>query len=294
MPRRVALLANPHAGSGRTPALVGPAVARLRAGGLQVEPIAALDAGHAADLARTAVADGVDALVVLGGDGAVNLAAQAVVGTDVPLGILPSGTGNDMARALGIPLNPLAAVETVLSGHLRRVDVGRVAGRVFLSVLSSGFDSRVSERANRMTWPRGPARYRLAMLAELRVFRPVPYEIVLDGTRWRTDAMLVAVGNGPMYGGRMRVCPGADLADGLLDVTVVSPLPTAQFLRIFPSVYAGRHVESPAVRTERARTVSLSAPSMSAYGDGEPFGPLPVTAEAVPAALTVLAPPSPG
>jgi diacylglycerol kinase (ATP) len=132
--------------------------------------------------------------------------------------------------------------------------------------------------------------FQAAMLAELRVFRPVPFRLVLDGDPLTTSAMLVAVGNGPSYGGGMRVCPDADLGDGLLDVTVVLPMPTWQFLRIFPSVYRGEHVRSPHVVTARASRVSLEAPGLTSYADGEPLGPLPVVLEAVPAALTAYVP----
>jgi diacylglycerol kinase (ATP) len=288
MSRRLVLLANPTAGRGRAARLIPTVLDRLRADGTEVDLVTGSSAAEAQDLARAAVALSRDGLVALGGDGLVNLAAQVAVESGTPLGIVPAGTGNDAARALGVPLgNPVAAAELVVRNGTRAVDVGRVDGRVFLAVVSSGFDSKVNERANRMTWPRGPVRYKLAMLAELRVFRAVPYEVVLDGELLTTSAMLVAVGNGPSYGGGMRVCPGADLTDGLLDVTILTPLATARFLRMFPTVYTGEHVKDPAVLTRRARTVELRAAGMTAYADGEPVGPLPVTVEAVPGGLTV-------
>lgn len=290
-PERLAVLVNPTAGRGRAARAVGPVLERLEAGGAQVEALVAGTAVEAAQLAQAAVEDGIDTLVALGGDGLVSLAQQAAAGTDVRLGIVPCGTGNDAARALGVPLDDAAAaVDVVLAGRTRVVDLGRVAGRTFLAVLSSGFDSRVNERADTMTWVRGPLRYQVAMVAELGVFRPVPYRIVLDGEPRELEAMLVAVGNGPSYGGGMRVCPAADLCDGLLEVTVVLPLSTARFLRLFPSVYRGEHVRSASVRTFRVRHVSLEAEGMTAYADGEPVGPLPVTVETVPAGLTVLVP----
>ena len=291
MPRRVAVLVNPSAGRGRGARAAGPVVERLRAGGVLVEVLVGATADEAAEFARRAVTAGLDTLVAVGGDGLVHLALQAVAGTGVRLGIVPCGTGNDAARALGLPLgDPAAAVDVVLTGRTRVVDLGRVDGRTFLAVLSSGFDSRVNERANRMTWVRGPVRYRVAMVAELGVFRPVPYRIVLDGELLEVEAMLVAVGNGPSYGGGMRVCPGAQLDDGLLDVTVVLPLAIGPFLRLFPSVYRGEHVRSAAVLTRQVRQVSLAADGMTAYADGEPVGPLPVTVDVVPAALEVLVP----
>ena len=291
MPRRVAVLVNPQAGRGRAARAVGPVVDALRAGRLEVEVLSGRSADEAEALASRAVGAGLDTLVALGGDGLVHLAHRAVAGTDVRLGIVPCGTGNDAARALGLPLrDPAAAAGVVLTGRTRVVDLGRVGGRTFLAVLSSGFDSRVNERANRMRWVRGPSRYQVAMVAELGVFRPVPYRIVLDDEPLEVEAMLVAVGNGPSYGGGMRVCPGASLDDGLLEVTVVLPLAVGPFLRLFPSVYRGEHVRSAAVLTRQVRRVSLAAEGMTAYADGEPVGPLPVTVDVVPAALSVLVP----
>ena len=222
--REIALLVNPTSGKGRGARLAEPVAERLRSLGASVDVVVGRDADEAFDKVRDRVAAGVDAVVALGGDGLVNMALQVVAGTEVPLGVVPAGTGNDFARALGLSLNdPMAAVDHLAHGEARQVDLGRVAGRWFGGVLGSGFDSMVNERANQMSWPRGPARYNLAMLAELRTFRPVPFELVLDGEVWLTEAMLVAVGNSASYGGGMRVCPDASLEDGLLDVTVLGP-----------------------------------------------------------------------
>ena len=134
----------------------------------------------------------------------------------------------------------------MLAGRTRAVDLGRVSGRWFASVLASGFDSLVNERANRMTLAHAAAAaYDLAILAELRAFQPVPYVLELDGETWETEAMLVAVGNGSSYGGGMRICPDARIDDGLFDVTVVGPISKPEFLRVFPSVYRGTHVRPP-------------------------------------------------
>jgi diacylglycerol kinase (ATP) len=288
--RRIALLVNPVSGKGRGARLLAPVGDRLRSAGVDVDVIVGRDADEAFDLVRTVVASdpGVDGVVAVGGDGLVNLAVQVVAGTAVPLGIIPAGSGNDVARALGIPRgDPLAAADLVLAGTTRAIDLGRADGRWFAGVLGSGFDSMVNERANRMSWPTGRSRYNLAILAELRVFRPVPFVLELDGERWETEAMLVAVGNGSSYGGGMRVCPDARLDDGLLDVTVLGPISKPEFLRVFPSVYKGTHVHHRAVTVRRARTVVLSSPGVTAYADGERVAALPVRCDAVPAALQV-------
>jgi len=289
--RRLALLVNPTAGKGRGGRLVEPVTDRLRRTGAGVDVVVGRDADEAFDRLRDRVAAGVDGVVALGGDGLVNIALQVVGGTGVPLGIVPAGTGNDIARSLGLfPGEVSAAVDLVVAGTTRTVDLGRADGRWFAAVLGAGFDSMVNERANRMTWPRGRARYNIAMLTELRTFAPVPYVLELEGEIWHTEAMLVAVGNGSSYGGGMRVCPGARMDDGLLDVTVLGPISKPEFVRVFPSVYRGTHVDHPAVTVRRARRIRLSAPNVTAYADGERVSVLPVTCEAVPGALVVYAP----
>jgi diacylglycerol kinase (ATP) len=291
--RQVALLVNPTSGKGRG-GRYAPIVAKaLQDAGFHVSPLAGRDAREALDLARQAVAQHPDALVVIGGDGMVNLGLQAVAGTDVPLGLIPAGTGNDFARLLNIPRGqPEQAAAIVVDWNVRTVDAGRAAGRWFAGVLSSGFDSAVNERGNRMRWPKGRSRYNLAILAELGVFRPAPYRIVLDGTVVEREAMLVAVGNGVSYGGGMKVAPHARLDDGELAVTVLKSISKLEFLRVFPKVYSGRHVEHRAVEVYSAKTVELEADGMTAYADGERFGSLPITAECVPNAWRVLATPS--
>ena len=158
-----------------------------------------------------------------------------------------------------------------------------------MGVLAAGFDAIVNERANQWRWPRGPMRYNLAVLRELPVFRPIPYVLELDGRRMETEAMLVAVGNGPAYGGGMRVTPDASFDDGLLDVLILHGISTLEFLRVFPRVFKGTHTSHPAVEIVRAATVRLEATGIVGYADGERFGALPMTLEAVPGALTVLA-----
>jgi len=176
-------------------------LARLRDAGLVVRNLAGRDAGEALDLARQCVADGVDSLVVCGGDGMVHLGVQAVAGTTTSLGIIPSGTGDDVARYLDLPRrDPVAAADRVIAARTRTIDLARSGATYFVTVLAAGFDAVVNERANAMTWPRGQMRYNLATLAELRTFQPLPYTLELDGTVLRLDAMLVAIGNGPSFG----------------------------------------------------------------------------------------------
>lgn len=289
--RTLAFLVNPASGLGRGARYAPVALARLRAAGFTVRELAGGDAAGAEELAGTAVAAGVDGLVVCGGDGLVNVAAQAVAGTGVPLGIVPAGTGNDAARELGVPLDdPAGAADVVVASRTRTLDLGRVGGRRFVTVLAGGFDALVNERANRMTWPRGPMRYNVAIAAELGVFRPRTYTLDLDGAVRRVPAMLVAVGNTSSLGGGMRVTEGAVVDDGMLDVVVVKQISRTSLVLNFPKVRAGTLARHPAYEHHRVRRVTVAAPGITAYADGEPVGPLPLTVECEPGALRVFAP----
>jgi diacylglycerol kinase (ATP) len=291
----VALLVNPTAGKGRAAKLVAAVAETLRTSGANVSILVGHDADDAVTLARKAVANGVDALVALGGDGMVHLALNAVAGTSTPLGVIPAGTGNDLAATLELPRkDPLAAAQLVADrladDAARPMDAIRVGEKWFGCVLGAGFDSRVNDRANRMTWPKGRSRYNIAMLAELGVFKPLPFRIVIDDEPpWETEAMLVAIGNAKSYGAGMKVTPNADVFDGRLDITVLGPLSKPAFLKAFPMVFKGTHVNHPAVTTRQARTVEISSPGVTAYADGEYLADLPIMCECVPGAVQTLA-----
>lgn len=290
MAREIALLTNPSAGGGRGWRTAAIALPRLREAGFVVRSLEGREVEEARDLARQAVADGVESLVVVGGDGMVHLAVNELVHTDTSLGIIPAGSGNDAARYFGVPRkDPQAAADVVVAGHVRTVDVGRVGATHFLCVLSAGFDAVVNERANQMRWPTGQMRYNLATLAELRVFRPLHYTLDLDGEVRHVEAMLVAVGNGPSFGGGLRITEGADLDDGLLDVVLFHPVSKVELMRTYPKLFSGTHTTHPAYEHQRVRRVTVAAPGVVAYADGERIGALPLTVEAVPRALKVLA-----
>ncbi|MFF5976227.1 diacylglycerol kinase [Streptomyces sp. NPDC012769] len=304
MTSEITLFVNPTAGRGRGAHAAQPAARALRDAGFSVRTVLGHDADDALRRAREAVEGGTGALVAVGGDGMVSLALQAVAGTDTPLGVIAVGTGNDFARCLGLPVRDPAAAgratADALKGGGRTVDLGRTGpgqadDRWFGTVLASGFDSRVNDRGNRMRLPAGRFKYDLAILAELAAFRPIPYRIVLDDTtELEIEATLVAVGNGTSYGGGMRICAGAAMDDGLLDVTVVGDCGRAELIKVFPRVYKGTHLDHPKVTVHRVRSITLDAPGITGYADGEPVGPLPLTARCVPAALRVLAPPAHG
>lgn len=293
----VAVLANPTAGRGRHRALLPRLLDGLAAAGRPVRVLSAVSPGEAEAACRAAVADGIGALVAIGGDGTVHRAMQAVAGTAVPFGPVPAGTGNDFALDTGFPADPVAAVQVIASalraGRTHVVDLARMTGadgaeRWFGAVLAAGFDAIVNERANRMRWPRGPRRYDLAILVELARLRPRRYTLRLDGVPHDLDAVLVAVGNCPTYGGGMRICPAADPTDGLLDVVVAGRVNRRTLVRVKPRIYQGTHVSHPLVTSYRARTVELAADGIVTYADGERSLELPVTISAVPGAVRLL------
>jgi diacylglycerol kinase (ATP) len=288
--REIALLTNPTAGKGRGAKIRQRALERLRGAGLTVRDLQGRDAGEALDLARQCVADGVDAVVVCGGDGMVHLAVQAVATTGTPLGIIPAGTGNDVARYFDLPRkDPDTAVDRVVAGQTRTVDLARSGSRYFVTVLAAGFDAVVNERANKMSWPKGQMRYNIATLAELRVFKPLHYTLQLDDRQVSLEAMLVAVGNGPSFGGGLRITEGAVLDDGLLDVVIIKPITKPDLIRTYPKLFKGTHIHHPQYEHHLVRSVTVAAPGIVSYADGERFGPLPLTVECAPGALTVLA-----
>ncbi|NBE85140.1 diacylglycerol kinase [Micromonospora sp. NEAU-HG-1] len=293
----VAVLANPTAGRGRHRGLLPGVLERLARAGRPVRLLEAHTAAQAERACHAALADGIAALVTVGGDGTVHHGLQAVAATAVPFGVVPAGTGNDFAADTGFPTDPLAAAAAIAdalrAGRTGPVDLARMTRpdgppRWYGAVLAAGFDAIVNERANRMRHPRGPRRYDLAILVELARLRPRRYTLRLDGEPLQVDAVLVAVGNCASYGGGMRICPDADPTDGLLDVVVGGRFDRRTLVRVKPRIYRGTHVKHPLVSSHRARTVELAAEGITTYADGERALDLPVTVTAVPGAVRLL------
>ena len=291
-PADVAVLVSPVAGRGRGARLAVEVLAAFRDAGFTPRLLDATSGAAAERQARDAVAAGTRAVVAVGGDGTVHAALQAVAGTSTPLAVIPAGTGNDLVRALGGPTDPAAAARTaaedLVAGTTHAVDAGRTGDRWWATVLCCGFDSAVSDRANRMRWPRGRRRYDVAVLAELARLRPRDMTLVLDGVAQTVPVTMVAVGNTAWYGGGMKICPGADPSDGLFDITVVGATTRLNLMRTKPLLMSGAHVDHPSVSVFRAAHVELSSPGLTTYADGEPVAPLPAVAECVPGALTVV------
>lgn len=299
--RTVALLVNPAAGGGSGGTVADRGEARLRSHGITVTRLSGASAAESLALARRAVSEGVDALVVCGGDGMVSLAVKAQVFSEVPIGIIPAGTGNDLARDYGIPLgDPEAAADVVAAGLVEQVDLGQATPdggepQVFASILCAGLDSKVNRRVNEMRVFRGPLRYVIASALEFPFYRPRRFRITFDAglpteETVETEVLLSAFAITRSYGGDMKIAPDADRSDGLFDAVYIVRTSKLRFARHFSKIYSGRHVGLDGVETRRCRTVRLEAADVEAFADGDAVAPLPVTVEVLPGAGRFLVP----
>ncbi len=301
---RLGVVVNPTAGRGRGTDLGSHTTRLLRSRGHDVIDLSAGTIAEATRNARQQILAGVDALVVVGGDGMVHLGANVVAGTALPLGIVAGGTGNDIARSLGLPRHDvrasLQAIEHGLAHAARPVDAVHVSTPEgdgvgwYLGALSCGVDAAVNARANELTWPQGGGRYVRALASVLGSFRPYGFRVTHDGGVWESAGTVVAVANAPLFGGGMRIAPEALMDDGLLDVVVAGPFTRAGVVRVFPGMYSGRHVRHPDVQVFRTRSVLIEATGLGeapprAFADGEPVAMLPLRADVRVGAVHVLA-----
>ena len=282
-----ALVINPVAGQGKG-ATVGAYVAGyLDSHAIEYEMIIGRNGMDQTDLLQRFLDQNPDCsgVIAVGGDGLLHLVLQIITPAQVPLALIPAGTGNDFVRTLGWSSDDVDAIlDSILSKNPRSVDIGLVDGEWFAAILSTGFDSIVNERANTLSWPKGPMKYNAAIAIEFPKFTPHHYEIILDDRTISTQAMLIAVANGRSYGGGMLVCPHADIVDGYFDVMVLHPISKLEFMKVFPRVFKGTHITHPAVEIVRSKSVKISADAV-AYADGERIGTLPVSAQCMPGVL---------
>lgn len=303
------LVVNPRAGRGRAAKLLPQVCRELLKGmpGAALRVHQTLDFSEArqrciaaAENARPAH-DGVpaDALLVMGGDGMMSLGVNACADTDVPLGLIPAGTGNDMCRGLGIRVfNPVQAAHWVISGRTRRVDTLRVEGdltggaeaRSVGTVVSTGYAAMVNRRGNQLKLPVRRLRYAAAAVAELARFEPLTYRLTIDGRQRVISAMLVAIANAPFFGGGMKISPTADIADGRINLTIVHPVSRNTLVRLLPSMFSGKFVADPAVECLTASEVMVDGPGIYGMGDGEELGAVPLRVSVAEASLTVFGP----
>lgn len=294
--RKIALLTNPAASKGQALRNAEIATQEFEKLGIAVEPIAGQSAAESRELAAAAgQRSDLDALVVCGGDGLINLALQEHVHQELPLGIIPSGTGNDTARALGIPRDAARAAAIISRGLVSHADIGKLsttAGqRYFSSIACAGFDSLVNDRANALRWPTGKARYNIAIVVEFAKFHSTPARITVDEHEvFEDNITLCAIGNTNTYGGGMRVCPDANHHDGLFDVTVIRRVNRRKAACNVHRFFSGNFAGFPEVKTFRGQHIQLEMPDMNIYADGDFMFPAPITAEVIPGGARYIVP----
>lgn len=286
----LSLIVNPSSGGGRAGAALPDVRAALDARGLEhhVELTRSLE--HARELATRAAAAG-ETAVAMGGDGLIGAVAGALRGTDGTLGVLPGGRGNDFARVLGIPLDPVAACAVISQGNLRSLDLGEIGGTTFIGIASCGFDSEANRIANQTRLIKGNLVYTYGGIRALMSWKPARFTVRLDGELRSLTGYTVAIANSAAYGGGMFLAPDASLTDGLLDVVLIAEEPRLQFLRHLPKVFKGEHVALPSVTILRAREVEVDADrDFTVYADGDPIAQLPIKASVLAGAVRVLVP----
>jgi diacylglycerol kinase (ATP) len=286
----IRFLINPGAGNGSARGAVDQL--RVLAGRLGAGLVVTRRVGDLAEQARRAAEDGVERLLVVGGDGTLHHAAQGLAGTATAVGVIPVGTGNDLARALAIPWGLEAAVRHALAAPVRRIDLIRAGDTVCVGYAGAGFDSDVTRRANQVRWGRGRWIYPWAAVRTLVSFEPLSARVAWDGGTFEGRLMFVDATNLPTYGGGMRIAPDARIDDGLLDLLLVKEVSRLTFLSVFPKVYKGKHVGNPCLLLERTARVEMEFErAVDLYGGGEAIRPVPagerIVLEVMPGALAV-------
>jgi YegS/Rv2252/BmrU family lipid kinase len=288
------LLVNPASAHGRTLKLL-PAIEQeldARRIPFRVERTRGLEDG--AELALRAVEAG-EVPVVVSGDGLLGAIGGAMAGAETPLGIIPGGRGNDLARVLGIPDDPAEAVSVIAAGETRRIDVGEANGKRFLGIVSVGFDSEANRLANETTFMRGNLVYAYAAVRTLLSWKPGRFTIRVGEERRRFTGYSISVANSRAFGGGMFIAPNAELDDGEFDVVTVGAVGKLRFVGNLPKVFKGTHVDEDEVRVFRAAQLELTASRpFPVYADGEHLTDLPATLRVLPRALSVLVPATAG
>ncbi len=293
----MALVVNPSSGRGRGGRLTPQIEHRFAAADFGFVTTRATSADHARDACAQAIAEGVDGLVVVGGDGMAHLGVNACARTGVPLGVVPAGTGNDFCRGVGIGSHWSGGVDAVVRGRVRTVDLAEVTGGLYHGdrayvgcVVSTGFDERVNARANNFSIDLGAPAYAWAVLREVGAFKPLRYRLTIDGQDRELDAMLVAVANSGIFGGGIRIAHHYDLGDGLLDVVIVHPLSKLKLAALFPRLIVDPGFTNPALERMQVRSITVAGDGLRGAADGEPLGVPPLTIRAAPGALRLFAP----
>jgi YegS/Rv2252/BmrU family lipid kinase len=288
--RRFALLVNPAAGGGRSLKALPAVTAELDRLGAPHHTITTRSIDHAAEEAARAGEAG-ETVIAVGGDGLLRPVASALKSTGGAVALVPCGRGNDLARVLGVPRDPVEAARLAVEGGERELDVASVDGTPYLGIASFGFDSDANRIANDARLIRGDAVYLYAALRALAAWKPAGFEVTVDGARHKMSGYSVAVGNSRSFGGGMLLLPHAELDDGKLDVLLVKDASKPAFLRGLAQVFRGAHLDSANVEVLRGEVIEVSSDRpFVIYADGDPIGATPAVMRVERRALRVIGP----
>jgi YegS/Rv2252/BmrU family lipid kinase len=294
---KILLIVSPSSGGGRAAKAMPAVIRALRANGWQVSTHVTQDLDDAETIAGQASADTV--VAALGGDGLLSRVAAGTRTSQTVFAPLQGGRGNDFCAKLGTPADPVAAAAALVGATEHLVDCAdlfghdlfghELDGRTVLGVVSCGFDSEATRRANATKLFRGHLVYAWAGLRTLATWHPAAFTVTVDGAARAFRGYSVAVGNSGRYGGGMKVAPDALMADGLLDIVTIGDASKRLFFSTLPKLFAGTHVDGAIVQAQQGREITLDAENPAeVYADGEPAGTVPCTIRVVPAALRVL------
>lgn len=293
---KVVVIRNPMGGRGAHSRIWPEVLAKLRTNFSDLDINETAYTGHAQALASEASNLGAELVIAIGGDGTISQVANGIFGTNSALGIVPGGTGNDLCRTLEIEQDQLSAVESLISGIATPIDVGRwrseVTEGIFVNVAGIGFDAAVARRINfGFKRVRGKAAYLAATLTALARFKPSPLQITANGETWQMAPMLLAIANATTYGAGMRIAPRASVVDGLLDLIIVQNLSKLSFIKSFPLVFKGAHLEHPAVDMVKTNRLTLQFSEPTPFlADGELITATDLDIELIPRSLRVILP----
>lgn len=291
--KKVIIVANPFSGRGKSVGIADRYRIALERAGYPTSVIASMGRDVMLNQLREEISQDRSAiygLLSIGGDGLLHTLLPTIHEFDLPFTVIPAGTGNDFAREIGAMKISENQIVEIISQIPQSIDSVIIKSETGLhracQVLSLGFDALVNERANAFKRVRGKLKYVLAVIRELPVFKPMHFTISIDGVDYSLEAMLIAVANGPSYGGGMRICPDARFDDGLLDLLILSKVSIWQLIRVFPRVYSGSHIKHPSVSLLRGREISVQG-NAKAYADGEYISTLPIDIRIEPLSIKV-------
>jgi YegS/Rv2252/BmrU family lipid kinase len=280
--KQFTFIVNPAAGKGAGKKVFSSLLGELERRAASYEIVETTGPGHATEAARAA---STPVVVSVGGDGTINEIANGITGSTKCLGIIPAGSGNDFIKSIGVPRRPLQALQTLLQGVTRQVDIGTVRctpakdgggnfePRLFVNGVGVGFDAAVAARTREIPFLSGTALYVIAVLQTLGKYAPPNFKIQFDASSREVRGLLIAVGNGKCAGGGFYLTPDAKVDDGLLDICSVEDKNIFQILSLMPRVMQGKHHNVPGVKFFRERRLTICADEpFYVHADGEIVG----------------------